>query len=247
MAIEFPERHEGRAAFRRLLEACAQSTPLTAAIAHLYGYTHPSQFEQELEQYQREIGVSLNDHGERIVRLEEVLAPRAAAGALALDLAFHILRANNTGRGGAVDFEALCETFSDIDRSSLEEAVAELKHLEYATTEGAWGHPILNVRPTASMFLAFDLVATGRDTRADALLVARRWLDEPEAQNVFRLSEQLGWEPRRLNPALSTLRHVFAQGRWSNESDPTLEVVSVLVTQDERFKLRRMLESGRVD
>lgn len=51
MPIQYPVRSEGRTAFRRLLEAASQATPITAALAHLYGYTHPSQFEHDLEEF----------------------------------------------------------------------------------------------------------------------------------------------------------------------------------------------------
>lgn len=247
MPINYPERDEGCTAFRRILEALSQATSVTAALAHLYGYTHPTQFEQDLEQFQREIAVTVNDHEERLVRLEAVFATRATLSALALDEAFHILRVNGTGLGDPITFEALCEALPNVGKALLEEATAELGHQNYATTSAAMGHPVLSVRPTTSMFLAFDLAATGRDTRADALEIARLWLEEESARNIFRLSEQLGWEPRRLNPALNTLRAVFPDGRWSREIHPMLATTSILVTPDERFMLRRILESGRVD
>ena len=38
----------------------AQGTPVTAALAHLYGYTHPTQFERDLEQFLREIATAVN-------------------------------------------------------------------------------------------------------------------------------------------------------------------------------------------
>ena len=82
MPIEYPVRHEGRAAFRRILESLAQFEPVAGALAHLYGYTHPSEFERDLERFHREIAESVNSHEERLTSLEGALAPRAAAGAL---------------------------------------------------------------------------------------------------------------------------------------------------------------------
>lgn len=247
MSLAYPERDERRAAFRRILEALSQATPVTAALAHLYGYTHPSQFEQDLERFQRELAVTVNDHDERLVKLEAILAPRATLGALALDVAFHVLRTNDTGRGSPIGLNALQEAFPGVEKTLLEEAVAELSHRGYIGSSAAIGHPLVKFRPTSALFLAFDLALTQRDTRADAVKIAQLWLDEDAMRSVFQLSARLGWEPRRLNPPLCALRPVFPEGRWSRESHPTLATTSVLVTPDERFKLRRIVESGRVD
>jgi hypothetical protein len=247
MPVSYPERSEGRAAFRRVIEMLSQATPVTAALSHLYGYTHPSQFERDLERFQREVAATVNDHGERLTKIEAHLAPRATLSTLALDLAFYVLRTNTTGRGDPIVFGDLQGAFPDIEKMLLEEAVAELAHCGYATTNAAIGYPILNVRPTIGMFLAFDLAVTRRDTRADGVEIARLWLSEEVIRSIFQLSERLGWEPRRLNPALCALRPVFPDGRWSREIHPTLATTSVLITPDERFKLRQIVESGRVD
>ena len=225
----------------------AQGTPVTAALAHLYGYTHPTQFERELEQFLREIATAVNAQAERVAALEAKLQPRSVVSSLALDVAFHILRANRSGRCDPLPFDALCVALSGADKGMIEEAAAELSSQKYATISSAIGHPIRAVSPTTSMFLAFDLAATGHDTRADTLTIARLWLEDEAARNVYRLSKQIDWGPRRLNPALLVLRPVFADGRWSREIHPTLATTAVLVTADERFKLRRIVESGRVD
>lgn len=246
-SISYPEINERLAAARRVIECLAQATPVTAALAHLYGYTHPAQFEQDLERFHREVAATVNDHGERLERLERLLKPRTVLSELALEVAFHLLRGNATGRESPVDYAALQAAFAGSETKLLEEAAAELVLQRYATALGALGHPIVQVRPTRELFLAFDLAATGRDTRADALEVARTWLEVDETANVFRLSERLRWEPRRLNPALLALRPVFPNGRWSREIDATFETTSVLILPEERFKLRRIASAGRVD
>jgi hypothetical protein len=97
MTIKYPERSEGRAAFRRVIEAAAQATPVTAALAHLYGYTHPSEFEQARERCLLELVDSASSHEEKLARIEDALAPRARLSELALDVAFLLLRLNTTG------------------------------------------------------------------------------------------------------------------------------------------------------
>lgn len=245
--IEYPKRNESQAAFRRIIEVLAQGTPVTAALAHLYAYTHPSQFERDVECFLRDIAATVNGHEERLAALEVKLRPRSVISSLALDVAFHMLRVNRSGRCETLALDALCEAFPDIERDRMEEATAELSLEGYATTSSAIGLPVRAVHPNGAMFLGFDLPATGRDTRGDALSIARRWMEDKAAGNVLALSKQLDWEPRRLNPALLALRPTFGDGRWSREVHPTLVTTSVLVTPEERFKLRRMVDSGQVD
>jgi hypothetical protein len=247
LAISYPKRSEGRAAFRRLIEAASQATPVTAALAHLYGYTHPSQFEQDIEKFQRQVADFVNDYEERIARVEAALAPHARINPLALDVALFLLRGNTTGRRELALFSDLQATFCDVSKALLEEAIAELKHLGYAETTSVLSQPIRTVQATSAMFLAFDLVATGNDTRADAVQIAGLWLENDRLTNVYELEKKLGWEPRRLNPALAALLPIFPKGRQSGELHPRLEVVSVLVTPDERFQLRRIVNTGQVD
>ncbi|TCH97647.1 hypothetical protein EJV46_16145 [Roseococcus sp. SYP-B2431] len=248
MTISYPERDEGRAVTRRLIEAAAQFTPITAALAHLYGYTHPSQFEQDLERFQREIAEATNDHSERLERLGARINGQIVLDPLALQVAFHTLSMNDTGMMRAVSFESLQEAFPGDTKTALEDAVAELAHHGYVRTTTAMGAAILQYRPTGALFLAFDRVAMDFDTRSDAVEIARIWLDgDPALTNVFQLKEHLSWSGRRLNPALAALEHVFHPRRWSQEIHPTLFTTSVLVTPDERFKLRRIVNDGRVD
>lgn len=175
-----------------------------------------------------------------------MLAPSARLSDLALDVALHLLRTNDTGLSNDVDFDDLCESFRGVNRGLLEEAVAELRHLDYAETTAALGRSILSVRPKNAMFLAFDAV-TGRDTRADAVEVARLWLEQPCTHNVLQLAGQLNWEGRRLNPAIEALHPVFPIGRWSEEIQQNFATTFVLVTPDERFQLRRIITTGHVD
>jgi hypothetical protein len=247
MAISYPVRSEGRAAFRRILEMAAQFNSFTGALAHLYGYTHPSEFEQALEAFHKSIAATVNDHDARLDQLETLLAPRARIGELALDVAFHLLRTDETGRGLLVDFTDVRSAFEGVSKEILEEAIAELERLGYVTTTSALSHPIRTIHPADDLYLAFDLAATGNDTRADAIQIAGLWLEHDELRSVRRLEEHLGWPLRRLNPAVGALLRIFPPGRRSGEVQPTYKVMSVLVTQDERFRLRRMTQTGSVD
>jgi len=255
MAIQYPDKSERRAAVRRLAEAAAQICPVTAAFAHLYGYTHPSQFERDLEQFLRDAADAINEHADdlqrhekRITSIEAFLAPKTTVGGLALDIAFHTLQTNTTGRGSpAVPFAGLKESFSGFDPGALEEALAELQFVGCVTLDAALGSMVVQYRPTAGMFLAFDLAATGLDTRADAIEVANAWLLDGGLTSTFSLSESLGWNPRRLNPAVLALDLALPMAVWSQERHPVWAHTQILMTPDVRFALRQIVNTGRVD
>lgn len=247
MRVEPQNPRPRSATARRLLEAIAQATPVTAALSHLYGYTHPSQLERERDRVLGEIASAVNDHEERLTVLEVLLFNRVTISALALDVSAHLLQADHIGRSIPMTMASLCVAFPDETKANLEDAVAELKSHGYATTTATLGNPIFDLRPTEAMFLALDLAVTGRDTRADALQIAGMWLMDERTHNIHALRDQLGWEPRRLNPPLSALRRVLPPQNWGQTQDPHFVTLNVLITPDERFKLRRMLELGRVD
>lgn len=248
LVVTPPELRDGggKAIVRILLEMAAQSNPVTAALALLYGYTHPNHFEQALQKFWMEVAQKLTDHEQQIRALTQFLSPMAVIGEIAMEVTIHLLRMNTSGRSDLLPFEQLAADLNHIPRAQLEEAVAELVAYGFAKGAGSLGHSVVHVRPTNAAFLAFDKAATDRDTQADAVHIASLWIESEELRNVFRLSEHLQWEPRRLNPALGALRSVFADGRWSKEIHPALETTSVLVTPEERFKLRQIAESRRL-
>src|SRR5207245_735037 len=102
MTITYPEQDKARAATRCILEMLAQAHPVTAALARLYGYTHPSEFEQDRERFFRDLAGSANSMEERLTKLERFLSNRLTIGNLALDVAFHVLRTDNVGRPGRI-------------------------------------------------------------------------------------------------------------------------------------------------
>ncbi|HVJ33168.1 MAG TPA: hypothetical protein VND94_08630 [Terriglobia bacterium] len=232
----------GKAAIRILLEMAAQLTPLTAAMSVLYGYTHPSQFQQDLEKFHFDVAAKLSEQEAKLKALSEFLTKKSTVGDVAVELAIWMLRENSSGRADPIGFDRVVASFVEIPRGDLEEAAAELKAHSYASISP----PMFRIRPTSELFLAFDKAATGHDTEGDAIRIASLWLDNEELRSVFRLSDLLGWPPRRLNPALSALRDVFPDGRWSKEIHPTLETTSVVITADERYRLRKIVKNQRL-
>ena len=167
---------------------------------------------------------------------------------LALDIAFHLLRTDILGRpGNFVQFTALRDQFPAVEIRLLEEAVAELKHAGSLTTKATISQPIFCFTLETALYVAFDRAATGRDTSADAVEIAGLWLQDDTMHIIPYLRARLGWELRRLNPALCALRYVFPENGWSELLDPSLVTLRVLIGPSERFQLRRIVESGRID
>lgn len=248
MTISYADQDEARAATRCILEMLAQFSPVTAALARLYGYTHPSEFERDRERFFRDLAGSANSMEERVTRLEGFLTARVTVSNLALDIAFHVLRTDNIGRSGNFfQFTALQDHFSSVETPSLKEAVAELEHSKYLAIFATTNQPILCFAPETALYLAFDYAATGRDTSADAVEIAGLWLQDNTLHIIPQLRDRLGWEPRRLNPALCALRYVFPESGWSQLLDASLVTLRVLISPSERFQLRRIVESGRID
>jgi hypothetical protein len=246
MTIEYPKQDE-HAALRRILEAAAQATPVTAAFAHLFGYAYPGAFEEAKEAYLRDLGSATNDHSERLTRLEQVFAPRAVISPLAALIALQMLTLNRSGRPDAISFDEIVELLPGKDRTQSEEAVSELKHRGYVETVPVLGSRHGRVRPTLAMFLAFDKSATGNDTRLDAIEIAKTWLLDPSTTSVDTLASKVGWEPRRLNPALMALRDYLPNATWSNEIHQVYAETYLALSSDEKFSLKELITSGRVD
>lgn len=122
-----------------------------------------------------------------------------------------------------------------------------LEHGGYLTIKATMSQPIACFTPETALYLVFDRAATGRDTSADAVEIAGLWLQDNTMHIIPHLRDRLGWEPRRLNPALCALRYVFPENGWSQLLDPSLVTLRVLIGPSERFQLRRIMESGRID
>lgn len=246
MALEYPERDE-RAAFRRILEAASQFSPITAALAHLYGYTNPSAFERDMEAFLREMSGAVNDHAERIARLETAFAPHAKISGLAANIALQILAQDKLGRGQDINVDEFLGDLNKGDRERADDAISELKHLGYLEAQSFIGRHNARVSPTLAMYLAFDKAATGYDTRADAIEIAQMLLADPSTSSIPQLAAKTGWSPRRINPAVTALHNVLPDAIWSREINPAYAETYLHVTADERHLLQRLVSSGRVD
>jgi hypothetical protein len=96
-----------------------------------------------------------------------------------------------------------------IPEESLVDATFELDEREFARLRrhldaGPAGFDL--VRPTASLFVAFDQFAMAWSPEADALQIAVRLVSSGGGPLVQTLAKDFCWSTRRINPAITTLK-----------------------------------------
>ena len=241
--IEPPKKNPVRDAPRVIFEALAQSLPVTAGLARVFSYTHPSAMDRELALWREQVSDHLGCHEDRLRHIEEMLAPRLRVGDVALELARWMVKTSGSGLKEPVDFEELLLAFSEVDRGALEEACFELAHLDFVSVSSAIGHAVRTIRPTYRLFWTFDPIWMGTDPTADAVVIAQLMIDDNEMGWVPRLHEHLGWPGRRLNPAVARLLEIVASHRTSKQVQDRYPTMGFSITAEDRFELKRFIES----
>lgn len=238
--IESPKENKGKAAVRVIAEALAQATPITAGLAHLYRFTHPSEMERAVEAWRGEVTAAVNDLEVRVRVIEAHIAPRLAIGEPALALALWLTKRSDNGLGDPLDFDDLRAAFPDVSKDDLEEACFELEHLGLAETSAILGHAIYNLAPTYALFWAFDPIVEGTDPLADACEIAKAMIADSSLGTISRLDEKLNWPRRRLNPAVAKLMPLI--GIKGNERQSRYPTTAFMIGSEDRFRLKRFLE-----
>lgn len=241
------DRDRGSLALLRvILEAGAQFSSLTAALATIYRYTHPTRMEEDLQRFHEEVAQRLNDHDQILQELKSFLEPRAVLGDAAIDLVIELLRADTRGRGSMIMFSDIRAAFPQREKRYLEDAAGELSVYGYLEITPTIGHAVAGMSLQLSAYMAFDKAALGHDTQADAVEIASLLLDRDELANFRRLKEHLGWHIRRLNPALAALLVALPTCVRSKE---ICELVTsqIVVGPNERFILKRISQTRRLE
>ena len=127
--IKPPKDNPRRAGLRVILEALAQATPVTAGLAHLYQFTHPSEMESQLSAWRAGVSDTLNTHEAVLRQLEEMIAPRLRISKTSLELALWLTEVSEDGLRSPVEFDDLQTAFKEIDKKALQEACHQLEQL----------------------------------------------------------------------------------------------------------------------
>lgn len=240
--IKSPKEDKAKAAVRVIAEAFAQATPVTAGLAHLYRFTHPSQIEQELSTWRDEITNAVNSHEEALQILALKLQPRLQVGELALAVALWLCEFSEDGLKSIIAFEDIVQAFPESERQALEEACFELKHFGLITTSAVMGRAVHLVQPRYELFWTFDPTVKGTQPEQDAREIAGLLLKDESLASIAKLHEQLGWPRRRLNPAVAMIQTVMKTS--SRELQSQYPTTVFLIGSEDRFHLKRIAQTG---
>lgn len=242
--VETPKENKGKAAVRVIAEALAQATPITAGLAHLYRFTHPSEMERAVEAWHGEVTASVNDLEARVRVIEAHIAPRLTIGETALALALWLTNETEPWPPRLVGWETIVEAFPDVGESELEEACAELAHHGLVKTSATMKRQISTVQACPDLYWAFDPFVMGTDPTADAREIAGRILAEPTLALVRNLDGAMGWPTRRLNPALARLNPFVGPNRISRTVGARYYTEQFLLIPEDRFRLRSFAQGA---
>jgi hypothetical protein len=179
-------------------------------------------------QFAREISLALNQ------ALFVGLTPKSVE---AIEM---LVRESDIGKHGhpELDFSGFCSRLA-IDEVAGRDVVDELEGKGLLRKTSALGKPIRSVEPTDLLFWRFDKIFQPWNTEADARAIAEKLANGPRNQFVIvKLAEELGWEPRRINPALTYLVQNGIVGHSEMSAHP-FAVYSILETAETRLYVRQ--------
>ena len=241
--IEPPKKNRHREAPRAIFEALAQSNPVTAGLARVFSYTHPSAMDRDVAAWREQVSDHLGHHEVRLGHIEEMLTPRLQVGEIALELARWMVETSDSGMKERVDFEKLLLAFPEMDREALGEACFELAHLDFVSVSSAISQAVRSIRPTYRLFWTFDPIWNETDPTADTVAIAQLMIDDSDMGWIPRLHEHLGWPRRRLNPAVARLVEIVATQRTSKEIQDRYPSMGFAIAAEDRFELKRFIKS----
>lgn len=119
-----------------------------------------------------------------------------------------ITSAETGGDERGMDYADFCTVVGAAGRAALQVA-DELEGVGLISKSVGIGAPFHHVRPRPKLFWRFDRVFMKWDPERDARLLAARLVAGEGARSQLSIpavAEELGWEPRRINPAVTYLR-----------------------------------------
>lgn len=236
--IKAPEHNTKNEALRAVVEAFAQSFPLTAAGARIFQFTNPTQYEKEKCLWESEITDRINAHEDKLTLFYEYLFPKISISPAALGVAKILIDSSENGLQDFIEFENVKEMFPGVEEEELELAIAELEYHGFV----AFSHKQIIVRKW-SLFVAFDSIFNKINVVKDAKVLAKLIIRNNENKNIYKLFEQVPWDHRRFNPALGYLLASLPQITVSKERQPDFVTTSILLDAGAKFSLMEFIKS----
>ena len=240
--IEPPKSSKQKSGMRVVAEALAQATPMTAALAHLLSFTHPSELESKLTLWRNQVSDTLNKHEAIVSQLEEKIVPRLRISETALELMLLLVKTSVSGLSTPSEFDEVQLALPDTGKEILEEACYELQNFDFASISATLGQPVKSIRPTYKLFWEFDPICIGTNPIFDAAAIAQLMIDDKNLASIPRLHKKVGWPKRRLNPAVARLMLCVADERTRNVIQNDYPTIGFVLIAQDCFNLKRFIE-----
>jgi hypothetical protein len=228
-----------RAGTRAIVEAIMQAVPVTAGLSRLYQFTHPSQFEREVANWQVEISARVNEHIAVLAELAERLEGRLVISDLAVRLGMRLVETDEAALASASEFNTLQKLIPGETEAAIAEALHELEHQGLVKIHADLDEMCIELLP--GIYPTFDLVALGHDTIGDARCLAQMLIGNEKRFVIAVLFADAGWAKRRFNPALAYLLTYFGKGQISYDLSAEYPADQVFIGSRERFLLKRFI------
>lgn len=202
----------------------------------IYSVTHAPHAEIVVQKWQREVCEKLNALEQAIEELIPTIEISDEAAAVAISIA---RKSEVAHRGEYFTLEDILANFPDASADEMIEHLGELAHLGLLRIEAVIGKQVHSVWPTPALYETFDsFVFERRDPRADAGAIARH-LGDHHTLDSARFAQEIGWDPRRFNPAFSIVAQMIGPGRISQVIDDRFVSLACFTIPEERAALRR--------
>jgi hypothetical protein len=123
----------------------------------------------------------------------------------------------------------------------LQDALGELEASGLADLTATFGYQVAFCSPTNHLFQVFDPLVYDVQPRSDAARLARIILNGDGTMNAVQICQALGWNARRINPALAILGQHVSDERQSKEQSPYL-IPYLFTLPVDRARLRRFAD-----
>ncbi|HPE31333.1 MAG TPA: hypothetical protein PLV61_09070, partial [Parvularculaceae bacterium] len=186
---------------------------LGSLLEAIYSVTHPEAIEKELAQWRQQTDQNLD-------RLLEAIFPTIKLSDDASAIAIYLCNSSGKGRKKSelYTINAIHKDFPHLSKEQVEDCVGELLHYGLVS-KGPTVQTMIT--PEYPLFWLFDPISEfGTDPYEDAKTLANEALQE-KVFNSRKTIAQLGWSPRRFNPALAyIIEEIGDHFIISNESNP---------------------------
>ncbi|WP_421567064.1 hypothetical protein [Ochrobactrum sp. EDr1-4] len=239
MSIKLPTPSPKRALVRKLIDATVSAIPLAGGhLSAIYSLTHPPQSDIEDESWRQEITKLANDTEAAV----NFILKRVPLSENAAYLGRWMSENAEQGWADIFNYDQIVAQFPEASETEILEAVGELELEGMLRISKVIGKPFGHIVTESKLYEAFDpIVFENVSPRQDAVAVAMAVLETDGMVSCNEIAEKHGWSVRRINPALTIVGEMIADGRKSCPLGLPLSIRAMTADPQERVRLRRFV------